>query len=253
MKIYFLGTNGWYTTPTGNTPCILIDSKESYIVLDAGNGLYQIDEYIKDDKKPIHMFISHFHIDHISGVHTLAKFKFPQGMNIHIPSIRMDAFNTLVNFPYTVLKDKLPDLKVVVTPIDEGESDFGFKLNCIRMFHAFEDWGYRFELEGKIISYSGDTGICDNSYELAKNADLLIHECSWEPGHKFTKSEKQWGHVEPLGAAKLAKDANVKKLALTHFASNIYTDIKMRNDAEAAAKKIFKSTIAAKDGLVLEV
>ena len=25
MKIIFLGTNGWYTSPTGNTPCILID------------------------------------------------------------------------------------------------------------------------------------------------------------------------------------------------------------------------------------
>ena len=83
MKIHFLGTNSWYTNSTGNTACVLIDAKDRYIIFDAGNGLYKIDEYIKEDK-PISLFISHFHIDHISGLQILLKFDFPQGIDIYV-------------------------------------------------------------------------------------------------------------------------------------------------------------------------
>ncbi len=72
MKIIFLGTNGWYTTQTGNTPAVLIDSKNHYVVFDAGNGIYKLDQYITEPK-PISLFISHFHIDHVSGLHSLGK------------------------------------------------------------------------------------------------------------------------------------------------------------------------------------
>ena len=80
IKVIFLGTNGWYDTATGNTVCVLIDAPEAYVVLDAGTGLYKLDQYIKDRKKPIYLFLSHFHFDHIIGLHAMAKFRFKQGM-----------------------------------------------------------------------------------------------------------------------------------------------------------------------------
>jgi len=43
FSIHFLGTNGWYDTDTGNTICILIDTEEYGIILDAGNGIYKLD------------------------------------------------------------------------------------------------------------------------------------------------------------------------------------------------------------------
>ena len=98
MKIYFLGTNGWYSSPTGDTPCILIDSKDQYVIFDAGNGIYKIDQYIKEDK-PISLFLSHFHIDHISGLHTLAKFNFKQGIDVYFAKGRGKDFETFVNPP----------------------------------------------------------------------------------------------------------------------------------------------------------
>ena len=101
MKITFLGTNGWYSSPTGDTPCILIDAKDQYIVLDAGNGIYKLDQYIKEDK-PILLFISHFHIDHVSGLHILAKFDFKQGIDVYIGKGRTKDFETLVNPPFTL-------------------------------------------------------------------------------------------------------------------------------------------------------
>ena len=43
MQIIFLGTNGWYDSPTGSTICTLISSEKYHIFLDAGNGIYKAD------------------------------------------------------------------------------------------------------------------------------------------------------------------------------------------------------------------
>ena len=75
MQVIFLGTNGWYDSPTGNTICTLINSDKYHIILDAGNCLYKADRYIKDDL-PVFLFLSHFHLDHIEGLHVLSTFCF---------------------------------------------------------------------------------------------------------------------------------------------------------------------------------
>lgn len=243
MRVYFLGTNGWYTTPTGNTPCILIDSKEGYVVFDAGNALYKIEEYINENK-PISLFISHFHLDHVSGLHVLSKFKFPQGINIYMAEGRKKDFETLVNPPYTT-----PTTIVTTHELAEGKNDVGSPVEVFKMQHAYEDHAYRVTLEEKIIAYSGDTGICDNSKPLAQDADLLIHECSYM---KDVAAEN-WGHVDPVTVATLAKEANTKKLVLTHFDAAKYTDLEKRKWAEKEAKKIFPETTAATDELLIEL
>jgi len=82
MKVVFLGTNGWYDSPTGNTISILIETAEQAILLDAGNGIFKADRYIGCDK-PVSLIISHTHLDHIIGLHLLNKFKFKQGLNLN--------------------------------------------------------------------------------------------------------------------------------------------------------------------------
>jgi len=253
MKIYFLGTNGWYSTPTGDTSCILVDSKDNYVIFDAGNGIYKIDKYIKE-KKPIHLFISHFHIDHVSGLHTLNKFDFKQGIDVYIARGRKKDFETLVNPPYTVgiVKNEKNifnlKTKIRLHELEEGDNDVGFPVKMMRMFHAYEDHGFRVSLEGKSIVYSGDTKVVPNSYLLAEKADLLIHECS-----NIVSPEENWGHSDPTETAKLARDAKVKKLALTHFAADLYDTFEKRKEAEIKARKIFPNTVAATDNLILEI
>jgi ribonuclease BN (tRNA processing enzyme) len=77
MQIIFLGTNGWFDSPTGSTICTLINTESCHIILDAGNGIYKADRYIQDDL-PVYIFLSHFHLDHIEGLHVLNKFSFPR-------------------------------------------------------------------------------------------------------------------------------------------------------------------------------
>ncbi|HVZ67287.1 MAG TPA: ribonuclease Z [Patescibacteria group bacterium] len=253
MKIHFLGTNSWYTTPTGNTASILVDSDERYIIFDAGNGLYKIDQYIKENK-PIALFISHFHIDHVSGLQILSKFNFPQGVDIYIAKGRTKDFETFAGPPYTIGykdRDGIPfkfKTQYRLHELELGESNIGFPVEVFEMYHLFGDHAYKLEIEGKVIAYSGDTGEGSNSMLLAKNADVLIHECTND--NSFSNEA---GHVNPKQAAKIAKEGNAKKLILTHFAPGIFTTIEKRKQAEYAAKEIFMDTIAATDDLVIEV
>lgn len=245
MKIIFLGTNGWYTTKTGNTPCILIDASDHYVVFDAGNGIYKLDRYIKEEK-PISLFISHFHLDHVSGLHTLAKFNFAQGIDIYTGADRKKDFDILVNKPFTEPPDTL-STPIRLHELSEGKQQIPFPAEVIEQFHAYRDHGYRIMLEEKIIAYSGDCGISDSSLVLAKDADLLIHECSFKADHPPTT----WGHVGPLEAAKLSKEAGVKKLILTHFDASLYLTLEDRKESEKQARTIFPNTLAAADDMVI--
>lgn len=254
MKIVFLGTNGWYTTPTGNTSCVLINSKHHYVIFDAGNGIYKIDKFITDEK-PISLFLTHFHIDHVSGLHTLAKFNFPQGINVYIPKRRKKDFDILVANPYTIGyksdENKKSSLRTNIRlhELAEGSHSLDFEVEVIALYHADNNHGYRVKLEDKIIAYSGDTGVGPNSIKLARNADVLIHECSFvRPNHMV-----KWGHVYPEEAATLAKKSGARQLALTHFAADLYTSLDMRKEAEEKAKKIFPNTLAAVDDKVLKL
>lgn len=255
MKIAFLGTNGWYTNQIGNTACILIDSSEGYLILDAGNGIYKLDEYIKEEK-PISLFISHFHLDHISGLHTLIKFEFHQGIDVYVGQGRKKDFETLVNLPYTIGFNPNPRnilnlrTQIRLHELSEGNHQIPFPVTAVELFHAYRNHGYRFILEGKTIAYSGDCGESQDSNKLADKSDVLIHECSFASN---LPSAKTWGHVIPEQAAKIAKENGVKKLILTHFDPTEYPTLESRTEAERRAKRIFPATIAAKDDFIISV
>ncbi len=246
MKIIFLGTNGWYDTNTGNTPCILIQTEEYNIILDAGNGIYKIDQYIKDNK-PIYLLLSHFHLDHIFGLHILPKFKFEQGIKIFGQKGVIKVLNTFINHPYSMpIKDQPTKINIHELPNEKELLPFG--IDCLKMFHADPVLGYRLNINNKIISYSGDAGIEENSKKLAENSDLLIHECTL-----IKNNISSWGHTNPYQVATLAKENNVKKLTLVHFDATTYKTIDMRKEAEEIAQSIFPNTIAAMDDMVIEI
>ena len=247
MKVIFLGTNGWYDTKTGNTTCILIEADDYFIILDAGNGIYKVDQYIRS-KKPIYLFLSHFHLDHIVGLHILNKFNFSQGMHIYGHAGAKDILNTIINEPYTIPFAKLP-FKVEIYELSEGLRNIPFLVECKYLFHSSRCLGYRFELDGKILTYIPDTGICKNAIELAENADLLIAECSFKVGQRNV----EWQHLNPEDAVKIAKEAGAKKLALLHFDASIYRSLKERIEVQEKMKKEFENLIVTFDNMEIEI
>lgn len=67
----------------GNTASLLIETKKFNLIIDTGYGIGKLDQYI-DYRKTTHLFISHLHLDHIVGLHTLAKFKFKKPLKIFV-------------------------------------------------------------------------------------------------------------------------------------------------------------------------
>lgn len=246
MKICFLGTNGWYDTGTGNTTCVLLQTKSNYLIFDAGNGFYKIDKYIKD-KKPINLFLSHYHLDHIIGLHTLNKFYFAQGIDIYGPPGLKALFKRVINTPHTVPISRL-STRVRLHEINSRCSlPMGIEYGLLK--HSTVCYGYRFFSEGKIVAYCTDTGICRNLLRLAKESDLFIAECSLKKGQE----NSNWPHLNPEQVAKIAKKADAKKLILTHFAAHVYTTARDRQGANNGAMRIFPNCLSAFDDLELKI
>jgi ribonuclease BN (tRNA processing enzyme) len=248
MNIVFLGTNGWYDSPTGNTVCILIETTSAIIVLDAGSGLYKADPYF-DGKKPIHLFLSHLHLDHIIGLHLLNKFDLPQGMTIHCREGDLEHLRSVIGHPYSLPFSALP-YPVAFTEHDGSEMAMdNFTVRSAPMRHSVPTIGFRFDIEDKTVAYCPDTGYCESAVELARNVDLLIAECAFRPGEE----SERWPHLNPEMAAKLAKDAGAKQLALVHFDALRYPDRQSRMAAQSVACGIFENALATEDGKVISL
>jgi ribonuclease BN (tRNA processing enzyme) len=247
MNITFLGTNGWFDTSTGNTICTLVRSKQCNIIFDAGNGIHKIDKYI-DYSKDTFLFLSHFHLDHIIGLHMLNKFKFKKRFVILGQKGTKRILNKLIAPPFTI---SFPSLKYDVEFIELGEGKHAIPLDveCRPLFHSEPSMGYRITVDGKTISYCLDTGPCDNLIELSKDADMMITECSFPAGMYV----KGWPHLNPELAANAARQANAERLALTHFDASIYKGHKDRLKAQGIARRIFPGAFVARDDMRIEL
>lgn len=246
MKVSFLGTNGWYDTRTGSTPCVLIETSDRFIILDAGYGFYKTKNLIRSEK-PVSLFISHLHYDHLIGLHTLPIFKLAQGIDVYANKVIMKGLRSFLKRPYTSPAASLTT-KVRFHALT-GNSDSPVKFETARLRHSVPCHGYKFHIDGKIISYCTDTGLCNNLKKLAKDADLFITECAMAPADL----SPNLFHIRPETAATIAREAGAGRLALCHFDPAKYPTLDSRKIAEEKARSIFKETIAANDNTTLEI
>ena len=84
VKVTVLGSNGWYDDANGMTTSVLVQTENETILLDAGSGLTRARSLI-DFRKPAFLFLTHLHLDHISGLHTIGLFPFEAGLTIVTP------------------------------------------------------------------------------------------------------------------------------------------------------------------------
>lgn len=97
--------------------------------------------------------------------------------------------------------------------------------------------------KGRIVTILGDTVKHKNSVKLGQDADVLVHEGTFGPNED--NLAKNYNHSTTIQAAQVAKEANAKKLLLTHFSSRyLYADLKK---IEKETRKVFKHTYVMKD------
>jgi len=250
MKIFFLGTNGWFATRTGNTVCAALQLRDRLIVLDAGDGFSKLAPLMgRLGITRADVFLSHLHLDHAGGLHMLPRMEKGMRVRIFAHKGQLPALRRLVAHPYTASPGE-QFAKVTLHPLRTGGNRVPYKVAVLPLEHADPCFGFRFSLDGKEIAYCTDTGPCNGIFALAHNADLLITECTLPPG---APEVKEWPHLSPEMAALAARQACARRLILTHFDAKQENGMMLRSRAQKAARKIFPNTIAAKDGMTIRI
>jgi len=100
---------------------------------------------------------------------------------------------------------------------------------------------------GRKVVYTGDTRPSERIIELARGADVLIHDCTL--ADELAEKAAESAHSTPSEAAEVAKQADVKQLVLIHTSPRYEEDTILLEQA----KKIFPNTVVARDLMELEV
>lgn len=101
---------------------------------------------------------------------------------------------------------------------------------------------------GRKVVISGDSRPSAALTAAAAGADLLVHEATFsaEEGDKAV----QTGHSTATEAARVAREAGVRRLVLTHISAR-YT--REAPELVEEAKAVFPATVVARDGMIVEV
>ncbi len=101
---------------------------------------------------------------------------------------------------------------------------------------------------GRTLVYSGDTRPHLSLIEVSRGADLLVHEATF--GGDEMERAKETGHSTAAEAARVALEAGVRRLVLTHISSRYSRDAA---ELLAEARAVFPETIIARDGMTVDV
>ncbi|HMH55231.1 MAG TPA: ribonuclease Z, partial [Gemmatimonadales bacterium] len=101
---------------------------------------------------------------------------------------------------------------------------------------------------GRTLVYTGDTRPNLSVIEAARGADLLVHEATF--GGDELERARETGHSTASEAARVALEAGVRRLVLTHISSRYNRDA---SELLAEAKAVFPETAIARDGMMVDV
>jgi len=132
---------------------------------------------------------------------------------------------------------------------------YGVTTTAVPQHHKYPggSYGLRIEDDSEVLTICTDVehinGIDESIVELARNADLLIHD------GQYTDEEyvryRGWGHSTWRTAVEVAKRANVKKLIITHHDPDHDDD--MLDSMESECQKEFPNSVFAKEGMEVQV
>jgi len=101
--------------------------------------------------------------------------------------------------------------------------------------------------QGRKIVISGDTRPHDKLIDFSKNADVLVHDATFDS--ELEDIANEYGHATAYQAAEIAKKAKVERLFLTHISPRYLDPLVLENDA----RKIFKNSFVPKDFQEFEI
>lgn len=260
MELTILGSGTYQPEYTRHAAGYLVKIGRQKLVFDFGRGT--LDQLLKAgvafyDIDAI--FISHFHTDHFSD---LAPFfhvalappikgkKRTKDLLICGPQGTRERLNFLFKaFGFKTTKIKY---RLIIKELKNNDSvknkNWLLKSYLVQHFPHDEkkrkSLAYRLEVKKKIFAYSGDTQYCSNLKLACKNADLAVIEAS------CPQKLVELGHMTGELAGKVAQEAMVKKLILTHL---IPYYLKNFNPVKEARKFYKGPVLIAKDLMRIKI
>ncbi|MDR0600710.1 MAG: MBL fold metallo-hydrolase [Treponema sp.] len=244
-----------FGTVGGNSPCVSLsfDSIKDKVVFDAGSGLREFGAAAGGERpKPekYHIFLSHFHWDHIQGL--------PFFGPAYDPSVSVDFYSPMKNMesalhgqmrsPYfPVHMDIMGSKKtfhVLSEPVTLGED---ISVTCKKMNHPGDSFSYKVQEGDRSFIYATDTELSANDFlplgENAAyygNADAIVLDSQYTLGEAIEKYN--WGHSAFSLGADFSATWGIKHLILFHH-EPAYDDQKLFGMLQSARGYIERMNI----------
>ena len=241
MLVRIWGCRGSLATPGretlrygGNTTCVEIECEDgTRIILDAGTGIRALGSRLAaNGSGPIHLCLTHLHLDHIEGIGFFAPI-FDPATEVHIwgprSSVRSleERLARYLSAPlFPVELGDLPATFVFHDVEDEPWEIGGARLDAAPISHPGATIGYRIAADGGTLAFLPDhepavgvdldrlTSDWISGFALAEGVDVLIHDA------QYTDSEYAghvgWGHSSLSQAVSFAAMTSVGRALLFH-------------------------------------
>ncbi len=255
IKLTILGTGTFFVNKNRSASAYLLEIKGKKILIDCGPGtlmrLSQLGIKLEDID---YVFITHFHADHTSDL-------FPFFMNFRLNDFFIKNKNTkypkiigpvgIKKFIINLSKDfQLPALqkwnKVEFINIKPSQKIENIKVEAYKVKHiAFglraNAYAYRFSIDNKIISFSGDSVRCPGVERACRNSDVFVCDAS------YPKGMGNLAHMDTQDIAEIASKQDVKKIILSHF----YPQYDSVNLIKEIREKFSGEIVKGKDSMII--
>ncbi|MGH7320279.1 MAG: MBL fold metallo-hydrolase [Candidatus Rokuibacteriota bacterium] len=243
MTVTLLGTGCPPPNPRRRGPAVLVARGDARFLVDAGSGVAVQLQLAGVRVLDLHrIFLTHLHSDHVIDLGHLLVTRWIIGQNAPLEvfgptGIRahVERLQALWEWDVDVRRSHMRDRArpaVAVTEIQEGVvfRSGGVTVTAFSVEHepVKPAFGFRFDGDDRAIVISGDTRPCENLIRHARDADLLIHECTdatqtqWTPGCGWPSREDKVKdlaayHTGPDEVGQVAARAKARTLVLTHM------------------------------------
>lgn len=244
MELTILGYWGGYPTRNGGTSSYLIESDGYHLWLDAGSAsLIALENHI-DPLDIDAVLISHYHHDHIAD---LGVFQFTR----QLKGIGENRTPIVPIYGHEEDKENFDRLtmdrvsKGIAYRENEAFTVGPFEITAMKTLHPVPCFALRIEEvnTGKVLVFTADSGYLEGFIPFSKHADLLLADTNF-----FHGMENHRVHMTATEVGRIAKEAQVKKLVLTHLPQQGDLDLlKEQAAAEFGSQEVL---LAEKDLLI---
>jgi ribonuclease BN (tRNA processing enzyme) len=216
VELTVLGSSGTWPPAGGATCGYLVSHEDTHIWLDAGTGTFANLQKHVEVRDLAAIVITHGHPDHFVDVVPAFYARFYGGLgDPGLPFYSPEGFTNLLSLLVSEDGRDVMGKAYAFTTLHDGDRIRigSLDIRAFEMAHVgVNALGYRIEAGGVVLAYTGDTGPSDAVVELARGADVLMAEASYQDSSNLLPF-----HLSARQAAEHAKRAGAGRLLLTHI------------------------------------